>query len=111
MTDSEAPVLLSALIKTNPQEGMRYPKTSPGKKQPLQDEDDRGSSLETRQPCDPSRNFQRHQLHSLPLCDLRQVLGAPRRKTEIMGLSYFSRDLPDTSEIPGLETQRTENSN
>lgn len=106
MMDSRALVSLSsALIKTNPQEGVRYPKTSPGKKQPLQDEEDRGSSSETRQPCDPRRNFQKYQLHSLPLCDLRQVLGAPRRKTETMGLSYFSRD------FSGLETQRTENSN
>lgn len=94
------------------QEGVRYPQTSPAKKQPLQDEDDRGSSLEPRQPCDPSRNLQRYQLlHSLPLCDLRRVLGAPRRKTEIMGLSYFSRDSSDTSETPGSETQRTENCN
>lgn len=27
-----------------------------------------------------------------------------------MGLSYFSRDLPDSSEVPGLDTQGTENS-
>ena len=104
--------LSSALIKSNHQEGVRYHITSPGKKQPLQDEDDRGSSLETRQSCDPSRNWQRYQLlHSLPLCDLRQVLCIPRRKTEIMGLSYFTRDLSNTSEIMGLKTCKTENYN
>lgn len=104
--------LPSALIKSNHQEGVRYHLTSPGKKQPLQDEDGRGSSLETRQSCDPSRHWQRHQLlHSLPLCDLRQVLCIPRRKTEIMGLSYFTRDLSNTSEIMGLKTYKTENYN
>lgn len=102
----------TALIKSNHQEGVRYPMTSPGKKQPLRDEDDGGSSLETRQSCDPSRNWQRYQLlHSLPLCDLRQVLCVPRRKTEIMGLSYFTRDLSHTSEIMGLKTYKIENYN
>lgn len=48
MMNSAAPVLLSpALIKSDHQEGVRYHITFLGKRQPLQDEDDRGSSLET----------------------------------------------------------------
>lgn len=50
-------------------------------------------------------------LHSLPLSDLRQVLCVPRRKTEIMGLSHFTRDSSNTSEIMGLKTYKTENHN
>ena len=109
MTNSGASASLSSVLISNHQEGVRYHIASPGKKRPLQDEDDRGSSLETRRSCDPSRNWQRYQLlHSLPLCDLRQVLCVPRRKTEIMGLSCFTRDLSNTSEIMGLKTYRTE---
>lgn len=48
MRKSGASVLLSpALIKSYHQESARYHLTPPGKKQPLQDEDDRISSLET----------------------------------------------------------------
>lgn len=110
MSGGASASLSSALIKSYHQERVRYHIPSPGKKPPLQDEDDGGSSLEMRQSCDPSRNWQRYQLlHLLPLCDLRQVLHVPRRKTEIMGLSYFSRVLSNTSEIMGLKNYKAEN--
>lgn len=86
--NSGVAVLLSApIIKSNHQEGVRYHVTSPQKEQPLQGGDDRGSSLETQQPCDPSRNSQRYQLLlSLPLCELRQVLVPSQEKNGDNGI-------------------------
>lgn len=105
--DSRALVWLSSsLITTNHQQGVRYPKTSLLRNNLCKRRTTEEVLRRHDSPVIPAGTSTDSNSSSLPLCDLRQVLGAPRRKTEIMGLSYFSRHLSDTSEILGLETQR-----